>query len=409
MNIFWKIAWRNIWRNPRRSWVLVTAIGIGIFSFVGATAFNDGFAVQMINATIDLEGGHIFIARQGYEDNPSVRLYIEEAGAVAAVLDGEPGLRYAPRITAQGMANSTERAAGVVIHGVDPAREAGVTAVPRSLVEGAFPEGPEAAGGMVMGAALARRLGLRLGEKGVLMVSDVHNDVSAGAYRIAGLYRTSSTAFDRTNVFLSMEAARALVGYPPDAVTSFSVRLDREERLDAVAARLRERLEPRGLAVRTWKERFPLLVLAMEAYGYSVVLLAVILFTAVAFSLVNAFLMVIFERIREIGVMMASGIRPGQIRLMLFLEAVFMLLLGTAVGGALSALVLGYWAARGLDLSAFAEGLGAFGIGAVVYPYFDWGHLGLGYALIVGMVFLAVLYPAYRAGRFEVVEALSHV
>jgi ABC-type antimicrobial peptide transport system permease subunit len=119
--------------------------------------------------------------------------------------------------------------------------------------------------------------------------------------------------------------------------------------------------------------------------------------------------MVILERVREIGIMMASGVRPGQVRLMLFTEAVFVALLGIGLGSLIAAGVLGLWATYGLDLSAFAQGLGFFGVSAVVYPYFDWFHIALGFSIIAVMVMLAVLYPALRASRYEVVEAINYV
>ena len=408
MRLIPKIAWRNVWRNPRRTWVLVTAIGIGVFSFVGSTAFMDGFSVQMVDAAVDLRGGHIQIAAAGYQDNPTLRARIDDGTAVEAALASETGVDAAPEVTVAGMANSAEQAAGVVIQGVDPGREPAVTTVSGAVVAGTYlrPEG--GAHEVFMGEALADRLKLRPGEKVILMVNDVDNDLSAGAYRIIGLFRTGSREFDKTHVFLHLDEARALVGFDGQ-VSTYTLRLHDERSVDAVAARLRTALAPHGLEVLTWEERNPLLVLMREAYDYSVIVLVVILFTAVAFSLVNAFLMVIFERIREIGIMMANGVRPRQIRQMLYVEAVIMMGLGTMLGVGLSGAILGYWMAVGLDLSDFAEGLEAFNVGAVVYPYLDAGHMALGFAMILVMVFLSVVYPAFKAGRFDAVEAINHV
>ncbi len=125
--------------------------------------------------------------------------------------------------------------------------------------------------------------------------------------------------------------------------------------------------------------------------------------------MINSFIMVIFERIREIGIMSANGVRPGQVRLMLYLEAVFIVLLGTALGGLLAFGMIAYWSAVGLDLSAFAEGLSSFGASSVIYPYVHWGHITSGFVMIFIMVLLAVLYPAVKASRFEIVEAINYV
>ena len=402
-----KIAWRNVWRNRRRSWVLITAVAVGVFSFVGMMAYADGFVIQMVDAAINLQGGHLQVAAEGYHANPTVHARVQDAAAVEAALDGVEGVRAAPLVETPGMINSAEQAAGVRILGVDPAREAAVSTIDEMLVEGAYLEAGEPA--VLLGAKLAERLNVRLGERIVLMASDLENEVGAGAYRVGGLFRTNSTEYDRTTVFLPLGAARDLLGYGAGTVSAYTVRLDAGTDLDAAAAALRARLRGQGLEVVTWAERVPMLVMMREMYDVFVVVLVVILFSAIAFTLVNSFLMVIFERIKEIGIMTANGVRPRQVRRMLFLEAAFIVALGLGLGGGLGAALIAYWRRVGLDLSAFADGLNAFGASAVVYPYVDWGHLALGFATILVMVALAVLYPAVRASRFNVVEAINHV
>jgi putative ABC transport system permease protein len=119
--------------------------------------------------------------------------------------------------------------------------------------------------------------------------------------------------------------------------------------------------------------------------------------------------MVIFERIREIGIMSANGLRPLQIFGMLYLEAVFIVVLGLLTGGALAAALVAWWAGSGLDLSAFADTMRSFNIGTVIYPFVNWEHLWTGVQTIFVVVFLAVLYPAFKASRFKAVEAINYV
>jgi len=409
VSIFVKIAWRNIWRNPRRSWVLITAIAVGVFSFLGAIAYIDGFSIQMVDAAVNLQGGHLQVSARGYHENPAIRAYLPDRDQVARVLDTFSGIHYAPQVATSGMINSAEQATGVVISGVDPEREARVTALADYIVEGTYlsPDGGD--GAVVIGAALADQLNVRIGEKVVLMASDLDNEVGAGAYRVAGLFRTNSSDFDKTNVYLHLDAAQRLVGYTAQQASTVTIRLDPGHDLDATAARLRDGLGGAALEVLTWQERSPLLVMMNEMMGIANVFLVVILFTAIAFTLVNSFIMVIFERIREIGIMTANGVRPGQVRLMLYLEAVFIVLLGTGLGSLLAVGLIAYWSAVGLDLSAFAEGLNSFGAASVIYPHVDWGHIVSGFVLIFVMVLVAVLYPAVKASRFETVEAINYV
>lgn len=409
MSILAKIAWRNIWRNPRRSWVLISAVAIGVFSFLGAVAYIDGIAIQMLDSAIDLQGGHLQITAEGYSDNPTIRSYVPDVEQVEEVLAEMTGVRYAPLAVTPGMINSAEQASGVQISGVDPRREGQVTSMVSSVVEGRYlsPEG--GTNEVLIGAGLAERLNVQVGEKVVLMANDLDNEVSAGAYRIVGLFRTSSSDFDKTRIYLHLDAARDLIGYTPQQASSYTLRLAPDLDLGEVVERVRAGLGDTGLEVVTWRDRSPMLVMMQDMYDVANILLVIILFTAIAFTIINSFLMVIFERIREIGIMSANGVRPRQVRLMLYLEAVFIVLLGTAVGGVLAVAMIWHWSSVGLDLSAFAEGLGSFGISTVIYPYLDWNHIITGIAMIFVMVLGAVLYPAFKASRFETVDAIHYV
>lgn len=295
-----------------------------------------------------------------------------------------------------------------MIHGVDPVLEPGVTAIAERVVEGSWLDAAGDADQVVVGHGLAERLRVGLGEKIVLMASDLDNEVSAGAYRISGLYRSGSTSFDKTSVYILVGEAQRMLGFDGE-VSTVTVRLALPDDAAPVARGLSEELAGRDLEALSWEERNPMIEMAKEAYDYSAVITALILFAAVGFTLVNSFLMVIFERIHELGIMLAQGVKPAWIRRMLFLEAVIVAAIGAVVGIVLATAVLAYWIHAGMDLSSFAEGLGALNVRTVIYPYLDWGHLGMGFGVIAVMVALSVLYPAIKASRFEAVEAINHV
>lgn len=413
MSIMTKIAWRNLWRNPRRTAVLVLVIAIGVFSFLGAVGFMDGMAFEMVRSSLHLQGGHIQIARQGYQANPDIQGVLNDVDRIAEALADLPGVYPAPRLSSPGMVNSAEQAAGVVIMGVDPAREPQITSVAALMEEGSYFAPEDGTHTVVMGRALAEQLNVTLGEKVVLMANDLDNEIGAGAFRVGGLFKSTSSAFDKSTVFVPLPAARALIGYGPQQASAVSVRLDAGVDLDEALAAVRGRLDTANLTTNlellSWEDRYPMLVLMLQMYDYSGLLLVVILFTAIAFTIINSFLMVIFERIHEIGIMSANGVRPRQIRLMLYLESVFIVVMGCLLGGVVALGVIGYWHQTGLDLSTFATGLNAMGIGTVIYPQVDWSHITTGFGAILVMVLLAVLYPAFKASRFETVAALNYV
>lgn len=406
MNIIVKIAWRNIWRNPRRSWVLITSIIVGVFGYLGTIGFSRGFITQMIESTINLNGGHIVIAPKGYSDNPQIRLFIDEPERIARTLDELSGLQYAPAVAIQGMINSSETAARVVINGVVPHQESQITVISRAITQGRYLLDTDSQNEIVIGEALAGKLNVEIGEKIVLLATDLQNNISSGAYRVVGLFRTTSPDFDKGIVFLQINQARKLIGYSKQ-VTAFSVRLKPGSDLEATLAQLKWKLRSEDLEVLSWKDRNPLLVLSRQAYDNSVVLIVGILFTAIAFSIANSFLMVIYERIQEFGIMMANGVLPRKIRSMLYFEAFFITCIGTALGLLVSAAILGYLGHAGLDLAAFAQGLGKLGVGSLVYPDVDLSDIVIGLIVINVVVLLSVIYPSIKASRFDVAEAIS--
>lgn len=409
MALLAKIAWRNIWRNPRRSGVLISALAVGVFSFLGGIAYIDGFSLQMVNAAIERQGGHIQVTGAGYHQNPTIRSYVDRKDEVEIGLSELPELRFAPQVRTPGMITSADQSAGTVIIGVDPDRERTVSSVPVSIVEGAYLPADGAGNDVVIGEALAHRLNVLLGERIVLMANDLDNEISAGAYRVIGLFRTNSTDYDKAHVYLHERHARDLVGYGDNQVSVFTVHLDVGQDVTEIAAQLRASLPREELEILTWRDRSPLLVMMSDFMNVANVILVIILFTAIAFTLANSFIMVIFERIHEIGIMAAGGVRPGQVRLMLYLEALFIVILGMLIGGVLAFALIAWWSSVGLDLTNFSEALHSFGVAAVLYPYVDWGHVTSGFAMIFVMVLLSVLYPAIKASRFKIVDAMHHV
>ena len=407
-NILYKVAWRNLWRNRRRTVVLMLSVATGVFCFLGTITFMDGFAVRMIQSTIQLQGGHLLIARDGFNKNPTVQSRITDSGTVEKALADVPDAHYLKVIRAIGMASTAEQATGVTIMGVDPEVEPDVGIVSGSLVEGRFLTS-DGSNEIVIGSALAERLNVRLDEKIVLMANDVNNDVGAGAYRVAGIFKTLSSDFDKTTIFLRFQDAQTLLAYRPAAATAFQLYLAPTADVDVVAGDLQQTLSGMNVEILTWKERFPILSLMQQAYDYSSIILIGVLFMAIAFSVVNTFLMVIMERVREFGVMMANGVRPPQIRKLLYVEAVFIVLLGTGLGLIPAFAFIWYGHVYGLDMSGFSEGLSSFGIGSTVFLELDWGHILTGFGMIFFVVLLATLYPAIKASRLKPVEALRHV
>lgn len=408
MKIILKIAWRNIWRNPRRTWVLISSITVGMLGYLGTTAFSRGFLNQMIESTINLQGGHIMIYGNGYFENPQLKNYIQSPQKIEDKLSKIDDIEIAPLVSFKGMISSSETAAGVIIQGVVPERESRISIMSKSVIAGEYLSENSTKNQILIGKALAKKLKVDMGEKIVLMISDLNNEISSGAYRIIGLFETSSTDFDKAYVFISTQKAQGLAGFK-EHLTGLTIRLAQPETLDDKMAKIKSAFPDEKLEVLSWKDRNPLLVMSTQAFDSSIVIVVVILFLAIAFSIANSFIMVIYERIHEFGIMMANGVLPKKIRTMLYAEALFITIIGLGFGFILSAIIIGAISHVGLDLSLFAKGLGKFGVGNIIYPKVAPKDLLVGIPVIFVIVFLSVLYPSIKASRFEVADAIRFV
>ena len=402
----WRMAGRNLFRNPRRTAVVFAAIAIGLGGLMIAMAVNYGMIFQMVDLAIQSELGHIQVHGPGWSAKPGVEIRVEEAAVVRGV-DGQPlpGLRaWAPRVRGAGLAASARGNVGIALVAIDPEREAAVTALDEAVFDGAYLE----AGGRraLIGERLARRLHVGVGHKIVVSAQDVAGDLTGEAFRVGGVFRTGSLELDERTVFIPIERGKRMLGMNGE-ISELVVVAEDDDDVNLLRAALAERL-PSGLEVRTWSELRPLLAYMVEMFQQMGWVIYAVIFIAMAFGIANVLLMSIYERIREIGILMAIGMRPGRMAATVVAESICLTLLGVAGG-----FVIGIGGVEllsdGIDLSRWGEGLQAFGMQTTIVPVIPESDLIAPVAVAVVTALLASLWPAQRAVRTRPADAMRHV
>ncbi|UCD85120.1 MAG: ABC transporter permease [Deltaproteobacteria bacterium] len=405
MGTLFKIAWRNIWRNTRRTVILVLAIGIGLMGIIVTEAFMNGMENNMVQNIIRSSLGHIQIYAKGFDENPVVERSMGDSPELLTILDNHPGIKnYSRRIRAMGLISNPEHSRGVMIVGIEPSREPHITYIEHSIVDGRYLREGDT-GRLIVGKKLADEFELELGSKVVLMAQDLEKDIASGAYRVVGIFRTDSSEFDKATVFITLPDARKLLSLS-EQISKIVIVVNDLRQLVAVAGGLRTKLEF-DLMVHTWEEIEPVLVRIVELYGQFTYIVYLIVFVAMAFGIINTMLMVIFERVREMGVMMALGIRPIQIVLLVILETVCIGIVGLCLGNLLGAFFLGIFH-NGMDLSFLAEGMEYWGMSHIIFPSIGLDNLLIANLSTIVTAIIISIYPAIRAARFRPVEALRH-
>jgi len=398
-----RIAWRNVWRNPRRTAIVVMAVAVGIGGAVLTMAINFGMVIQMVETAIATDLGHVQAHAPGWVDDPGIDHRLPAGGA--AVTDRLAGLAhvlaFASRVRGQALVFSPRASAGVALVGVEPGREVRVTVIAASITSGAYLDGqPRRA---LIGETLARRLHVAVGDKIVVSVQDASGDLTGEAFRVQGLFRTASRDFDGGNAFVALAEAQALYGIGDD-VSEVVVVAEHRSQVDGLRDALAAAVG--GAArVRSWDETQPMLRYMVDLFDQVGWIVYAAVFVAMAFGIANVMLMAVHERIREIGIVMAVGMHPDRLVALVCIESLVLTALGLAVG---LALALGGVAAlhQGIDLSRWAEGLEAYGIGTRIVPTLRRDDLTVPVLAAIVTAVLASLWPAVRAARLRPAEAV---
>ena len=405
-----QLSWRNIWRNPRRTVIILIAVSMGVWSMVVLGALWHGMVNQMIRNGIATLTGHIQIHRKDYRNDPVVENSIQHPDRVAAVLDEHLPEQavWSSRIRVTSVAANARHSAGVTVLGIDPEKEAAVSFIAGAVRQGRYLAADDRYG-ILIGRALADKFGTRLGRKVVLMSQDTTGEIGSRAFRITGIYRAEMEATEKQFVFITKPAARKLLKLK-NAVSEFAVVLPEEDPpdLEAVRAALQADL-PANMKVETWPEILPMVKTYVELIQSWNWIWYLVVFIAMGFGIVNTLLMAVYERMRDFGVLKALGMRPVWIVKDVLTESFFLLLGGMLLGNLLAFLTVGIFYRTGIDLSAFAAGAEYAGIAKVLYPALNFRDVGIANLMVFLLGMLISLYPAVRAARFTPVEAMMHV
>jgi ABC-type lipoprotein release transport system permease subunit len=403
-----KLAWRNIWRNKRRTIILLCAMATGLIGIVFCEGFVLGWLDSMIEHATNKTSGQLTIFARGWFQNPGVEKNFALDPSIEAAASGDPRVKaWSPRVRVDGLLNTADRSGMIAILGVDPAREAGVSVVPSAIAEGRWLQsGDENAA--VIGAATAKRYNLKLGRKVVLLSQAADGEVGTGAFTVVGLFRTENETFDRSFAYISLPAAQRLVNLPGRA-TEVSLRLHDLNAADEVAKTLRAAIQSEPCDVLSWEEQQPLTVKMIGMADVQTGIIYVVFFLAMAFGIVNTLLMAVNERYREIGIMLAIGARRAEIVAMVVLESLFLAVIALLIGNAVGLGLVWHFGRAGLDLSAWSKAMEMYGGAGILYLRVGADAVGRVSLATFAIAIVFSLYPAVRASRFKPIEAIQRL
>jgi len=403
-----ELAWRNLWRQPRRTLLTVAAIMLAGIVTVFLLALQVGSYATMKDNVLGVFDGFAQVQQPEYLDDPGIRRTVARPEQLAQKIERIDGVAaVAVRGATYALLSRGQHSIGAFVVGVQPGVEARVSSIARSVRTGNYLT-PGNAAEVVIGQALARNLGVGVGDRVTLLGMAHDGSVAADVLTVRGVFESGVSALDRQLAELPLErfqADFAMAGLANLLVVSGRGLTQVEDALPAI----RRLAEPQGLAVRSWNELEPGLAGAIRLDASTSMLWYVSLVVVVVVLLLNTLLMSVLERTREFGVLLALGMRDGAIGRMVWLELLLLLGIGLGAGMALGGGLVAWYGVHGLALPG-AEGVFAqWGLPSRMYPRLSAFSLLTGPAAIALSTAVAGVFPYLRIRRLRPVSAMRAV
>jgi len=400
------LAWRNLWRNHRRTIIMLAAISIGAWAMIFMTALMRGMVNDMLRDGIRSLPGHVQVHNPAFRDDPSVNNLLSMSDVELSEAFEVAGIdRFAARVRVPAIISSERESRGVTLLGVDPLQELSLEAVGSAIVDGRGLADVDD-NGVVIGRKLADKLDTEIGKRIVLMSQDPDNEVADRGFRVVGFFEANLAAQEEAFAFVGRATLQNMLRID-NQVSEVALIGDDYRNVETLLADTRRVIGERD-EVLPWFELDAYLGTMIDVMDGFVLVWIVVIFLALSFGLVNTLVMAVFERVREIGLMLALGMRPSSILMQIIFESTLLLIIGLGIGNVLAFASVAPLR-DGIDISIVAEGMEMFGASSILYPELLTSDVILANIVVLILGFLSSLSPAWRASRYEPVEAITKV
>lgn len=400
-----KLAWRNIWRNKRRTIITIVSIVFAVILSSIMRSLQLGSYERMIDNSVRFYTGYIQVHKSGYWDEQvldnafappeELRSQIESLEGVEAVV---------PRLESFALASYGTRTRGAMVIGIDPAKESHLTGVQNKITEGAMVTYNEPR--VLMGAGLADYLNMKVGDTLVMISQGYHGVNAAGKYAVAGLVEFGLPQLTNQVVFMPLPAAQYFYG-ADGLLTALAVVTDTPKKVDNILEAILQDTDTTAYEVMGWKTMMPELIQGIEIDNISGIIMLLLLYLVIGFGMFGTFLMMTKERLYEFGVMLSVGMHRSRLQLLIFLEIVLLAALAVLTGFLLSLPLISYFSRNPISLpeeyrSAFEkfgiEPIYAFSSEPVVFSSQAW--------VVFFMALVLSAYPLYKIRKMDPVTAM---
>jgi len=405
MRMIIEIAWKNVWRTKKRSLAVIGAIAVGSWALIFMFSFLNSFNETYIEHAVKYEYSHIQIHDSKFHPEPELKNYIRNFQGVSSQINQLDKVQaYSRRVIVNGMIASSRATQGILITGIEPKQEAGVTTLDQFVDDGSYFQKIDT-NPIMISKKIANKLGAKVRSKVVLTFQDKDRNLTAGAFRVEGIFNSKSSRVNESIVYVRDRDIQKLIQL--DQYHEIALVLNDLEDVPVVQGILKQ--QHKDLLIQSFSERAPEFNLLKQQSQVSKQMLTTIIMLALLFGIINTMLMAVLERTKEIGMLRAIGMGKESVFKLFVVETIMLSIVGGPVGLLLGMLTNTYFSTHGLDLSRYSQSLQDLGFDPVFYPILDNLYYPVLMMVVIITALIGSLYPAYKAIQLKPVEALRKI
>ncbi|MFH1000416.1 MAG: FtsX-like permease family protein [Bacteroidota bacterium] len=404
------ISWKNVWRNKARSFIILNSTAIGLFGGIFSYALMMGSTIQRIDSAIKNETSSFQLHNPAYLQEEDIKNNIRQPEKYIKEIEKLSEVKaVSSRLKSTAMISTAYSSTGTIINGINPDSEIQVTRLYESIFAGEYFDNDDQIP-IIIGRKLAKKLNAGVGDKLILSVPAIDGEVVYGAFFLKGIFNTQNDLFDGIQAYIKKEDLAELIGIDKETSSELAVSLYNTDLSEKIAKQVESlftsEIEQEEIIIRNWKQIDITLSLLIDSMSYFSWFFIGIILIALAFGIVNTMLMVVLERVREIGMLMAIGMNKIRIFSMIMWETLFLSLSGGIIGMIFSMLFIAYFKHFGMDLSVVGEGMNAYGFSTIIYPAAPFTFYIEVLMMIILTAILASIFPAIKALKLNPAEAV---
>lgn len=401
-----KLAWKNIWRNPLRSTILITAIAIGVWALVFINGLTSGMIDGYVSNAIANRTGHIQIHSPQFVKESEISHVFESTEILKFIAETNDIQSYTPRVIVNVMASSASSSLSVKLIGIDSELEHKTTQYQSKIIAGEATF-QSVRNPVFISDYLAQKMNLKVGSKIVTNFQNKGGEITSAVFRVAAIMDIQQVDNLVYNIYCPISQLRQWTGLTNTEVNEITLLLRHSDQIPKIQAQLLENFN--SLSIKNYKELAPDINLMSIQLHIGLSIMIFIFMLALIFGIINTMLMAVLERYKEIGMLMAVGMNKAKLFRMIVIETLFLSLVGLPVGILLGSATISYYQHFGLNLENWARGLEKFGMSSILYPQLSFVF----YLIIAGSVLftaiMASIYPAKKAIQMNPIETMKNI